>query len=133
VTELHGEDIEAIEKLHDRWIDAERSGDFQATLELCTNDVVWLPPNSAPLLGKEAIRQWLGTAQPEIKNLDLRGLRIRGSGSVAYKLCDYSTTYVAPGSFEVRRGEGTHLWVLHRWEDASWKVAVVSWSFSVNR
>ena len=37
-------DVRAIEALQRRWLDEERAGHPTAILDLCTEDVVWMPP-----------------------------------------------------------------------------------------
>ena len=82
----------------------------------------------APLAGKEAIRKWLESDKVEIKSLEVANLQIHGSGSLAYKTGDYSTSNVEPHSSEIYRVSGTHLWVLHKSSDHEWQVAVVAWN-----
>ncbi len=122
------QDVRAIQDIHHQWLNEERRGNPVAVLQWCTEDVRWIPPDSPVLAGKEAIRKWLKTDEVEIKSLEVTNLQIHGSGSVAYKTGDYSTSYVEPHSSEIYRVKGTHLWVLHKSSDDEWKVAVVAWN-----
>ncbi len=122
------QDVRAIQDIHHHWLSEERNGNPVAVLQWCTENVRWIPPHSPALAGKEAIRKWLESDKVEIKSLEVTNLQIHGSGSVAYKIGDYSTTYVDPHSSEIYRASGTHLWVLQKSSDEEWQVAVVAWS-----
>jgi uncharacterized protein (TIGR02246 family) len=128
VPELSSNDLQAIEDIHKRWIDAELAGDGLELLRLCTDDVVWIPPDFPVLEGREPITRWLKGAEVEIKSIEVTDLRIGGSGTVAYKTGNYTTAYKAVGSSEVRGVKGTHLWILQKIAKGEWRVAIVTWS-----
>lgn len=128
MSDLSNDDVQSIEDLHNRWLGFERRGDTAAVLELCTDDVMWIPPTSPPLIGQQAIIQWLKSAEVKIISLKTSDLRIGGSGTVAYKTSNYSTTYVPRDRSDTTTINGTHAWVLRKLPDAGWKVAVVTWS-----
>ena len=125
---LSVDDLQAIEAVHRRWIAAENSGNPKAVLELCTDDVEWIPPTEPALKGKQAIDAWLDRPSVSIRDLRISNLRIDGSGSVAYKLAEFETTYVPTGAADAVTVRGTHLWVLHRIAGGSWRVAVATWN-----
>jgi uncharacterized protein (TIGR02246 family) len=75
VSELSSHDLQAIADLHKRWIDAELAGDSLAVLRLCTDDVVWIPPDSPVLEGREAIIRWLKRAEVQIISIEISDLR----------------------------------------------------------
>ena len=128
VSEFPEQDVRAIQDIHHHWLSEERKGNPGALLQWCTEDVRWIPPDSPALAGKEAIRKWLESDKVEIKSLEVTNLQIHGSGSVAYKTVDYSTTFVEPNHPELYRISGTHLWVLHQLSGGEWQVAVVAWN-----
>ena len=98
MSEFPEQDVRAIQDIHHRWLSVERKGNPVGVLQWCTEDVRWIPPDSPLLAGKEAIRKWLESDKVEIKSLEVANLQIRGSGSLAYKTGDYSTSYVEPHS-----------------------------------
>ena len=110
VSEFPEQDVRTIRDIHHHWLSEERRGNPVAVLQWCTDDVRWIPPDSPVLAGKEAIRKWLESNKMEIKSLESTNLQITGSGSVAYKTGDYSTTFVDPNNSEIYRVSGTHLW-----------------------
>ncbi len=128
VSEFPEQDVRAIQDIHHHWLSEERRGNPVAVLQWCTDDVRWIPPDSPVLAGKEAIRKWLESNEMEIKSLEATNLQITGSGSVAYKTGDYSTTFVDPNNSEIYRVSGTHLWGLHKLSGGDWRVAVVAWN-----
>lgn len=129
MSELSVDDLRAIEDVHSRWIEAELTGDNLAVLRLCSDDIVWIPPDSPLLEGKEAITCWLkATVEVEIKSLEVTDLRIDGNGTLAYKTGKYSTVYTAAGSSELREVQGTHLWILKKSAGGDWQASIVTWT-----
>lgn len=127
-SELSNADRQAIEQVHHRWIADELANNSMGILQLCTDDVMWIPPNVQALVGKEAIRHWLSAADVEIRDVHVASLRIDGDGSVAYLTSNYSTTYITERSSVMAKVDGTHLWILRKMADGEWKVAIITWS-----
>jgi uncharacterized protein (TIGR02246 family) len=125
---LSDRDVRAIQAVEQRWLAAEIAGNPAAVLELCADDVVWMPPGVATLQGKDAIRTWLGQPTERIDDLRLTNVRIDGDGDVAYKTADYQTRYVPGGATEPVTAAGSHVWVLRRLA-GSWRVVVAAWTF----
>lgn len=128
VAGLSKSDLEAIARTHQRWIEEEIANNSGATLQLCTNDVVWMPPDSPSLVGKENIERWLSSAQVEIRNIQITNLKIDGDGSVAYLTANYLTSYTSEPDALTSKGQGAHLWILRKMSSGDWKVAIVMWS-----
>jgi ketosteroid isomerase-like protein len=144
MSELTGEDFAAIQEIHDRWLRAELQGDHFQVIELCTDDVSWIPPDAHPLNGKEAIARYLAENAVELKDIQVKDVVIRGNGSVAYLIGYYHTWFKLPVEAKIQDGKmhdtkihdakihestGAHLWILRRTEDGTWQVAIVSWSY----
>ena len=127
MSDLSAVDLQAIEQLHTSWLNYERAGDNLSLLKLCTDDVMWLPPNSPALIGQQAIIRWLLSSEAKIIKVEITDLLIRGSDSIAYKTSNYSTDYVGADGSETKTVTGAHVWILHKLQDA-WKVALVTWS-----
>ena len=89
MSELSNRDLQDIRDLHDRWIARELEGDALGVLQLCTDDVQVLAPNSGLLAGKEAARELSSEPGLEIREIQTADIRIRGSGSFAYKTSTY--------------------------------------------
>ena len=122
-------DVQAIRSLEQRWLTEEVAGNAGAILEFCTDDVVWMPPTERAVRGKTAVRAWLAEPLARIEDLHVSNVRIDGDGSIAYKVADYQTRYVPDGSTHPVTNAGSHVWVLCRGADSTWRVALVAWTF----
>jgi ketosteroid isomerase-like protein len=128
MTGLSDLDLSNIEKLHDIWIAKELEGNASEVLDLCTDDIQWMPPDAPPIVGKEKIANFLATDPVKLLVVNISNLSIRGSGSVAYLTSNYFTRYLSQSHSEFEHdAKGTHLWVLRK-EDNRWRIAVVAWS-----
>ena len=128
MSQLSTDDVREIKDIHRRWIAEEISGNNVGVLQFCTEDVMWMPPDARGLRGKETIARWLAGPTVDIRSLDVFNLEIHGSGGIAYKSCDYRTSYSVAAEQKVRVMRGTHLWVMRKIEGDAWRVAVVAWS-----
>ncbi len=123
---LPEKDIEAIEQIHRRWIEAELSGNALGMLRFCTDDVRWMVPGSEVLVGKEGVSLLVHTGT-EIVDIQTTDVEICGSGDVAYKTSKYTTRFVAEGTDSEHVARGSHLWILRKQDNGEWKVALVTW------
>ncbi|HEV2245581.1 MAG TPA: nuclear transport factor 2 family protein [Terriglobia bacterium] len=121
-------DVEAIRLLERRWLAEELAGNLNGVLELCSDDIVWLPPGFPALKGKSAIRIWLEHPDSRIEDITLSNVSLYGNESIAYKLADFRTRYVPAGSTSSVEIKGNHLWILRRNRQSVWQVVVVAWA-----
>lgn len=124
---LPDEDVRAIEAVHERWIVMEKAGDATAVLDLCADDIVWMPPDAEPLRGRQAIRCWLSGPRVLIDEIEISRLAIAGGGRVAWKTCDFVTVSRSADAATSTVTRGSHLWILRRQDDGQWRVVVVTW------
>jgi ketosteroid isomerase-like protein len=122
-------DLQAIRSLEQRWLAEEVAGNAGAVLDFCTDDVVRMPPTERALRGKAAVRAWFVEPPARIERLHLSNVRIDGDGFIAYKVADYQTRYIPDGSTDPVTSAGTHVWVLRRGADSTWRVTLVAWTF----
>lgn len=122
------QDLNAIKELHRLWLEKEVTGNSSELLDHCTDNIRWIPPDSAPINGKTEIAKYLQTIKVDIQNIAANKLEIQGTESLAYLTCDYRTEYLAEGHSEVHEATGTHLWVLEKSPAGVWLVALVAWS-----
>ncbi len=132
MSELSVQDIAAIDEVHNRWIREELAGNNAAVIELCTDDVRWIPPNAPPLVGKKAIAQYLSESSVGLKDVQVRDVVINGSGFVGYLTSSYYSRFGGEGGSEMDEATGTHLWILRKTERGTWRVAIVAWSSRAN-
>lgn len=127
MSQLSDRDIAAIVKVHDRWIEAELTGNNAQLIDFCTDDVRWIPSGSPPLAGKGAIARYLDFNRVDVKEVRTTEVVICGNDSVAYLTSNFSTRYTSQHSTEIVESTGTHVWILRK-EAEQWRVAVVTWS-----
>lgn len=128
MNELSRQDLANIKDLHDIWIAKEVAGYESEVVDLCTDDVKWLPPDGPPILGKEEVREYLTQQHVRVLAIDAPLDSVEGNGSIAYLITNYRTRYITEGHSDVKHeAKGTHLWILRN-EDDVWRVAVVTWS-----
>jgi uncharacterized protein (TIGR02246 family) len=129
MSELSGQDLAAIQEVHDRWLSAEVRGDHSQVIDLCTDDVSWIPPNEPPLNGKQAIAQFLTDNAVDLKDIQVSDVVIRGNGSVAYLTSYFQTRFKLPADSSIHESTGAHLWILRKTGNGLWQVAIVTWSY----
>ena len=125
---LADEDVRAIEALHARWLADERAGNARAVLDLCHDDVLWLPPGGRPMRGRQTILHWLSGPSVRVQEVSLSNLEITGDGSVAWKTCEFVTTFALNGETAPVTERGSQLWVLHKNDAAEWRIVVATWT-----
>lgn len=128
MSELSDKDLEAIEQIHNYWIREELAGNSSRVIELCTDDVRWIPPNAPPLVGKEAIAQHLSDSTVGLNDVQVADVVICGSRAVAYLTSNYHSRFVVEGGSEMQEAVGAHLWILRKTVGGAWRVAIVAWS-----
>jgi ketosteroid isomerase-like protein len=116
-------DYQRILELHNLWIEAELRGDIQSMLRICSEEIRFYPPDSAPVEGKSAVSVLLQSDQQNIERIEIKDLLIEVSGNLAYKTASFATHVQSEPSLY----EGNHLWILRR-EEFDWRILIVSWS-----
>lgn len=119
-------DERSIRRLHDTWVEAERRGDVESVLSLCTEDVEWVPPGGPSISGRDAGRELLVT--PGIRPLDIQitDFVLDGADGRAIKTCRYETVFESPETHLRQVARGSHTWKLEHGLHG-WRVASVSW------
>ena len=128
MSELSDQDLEAIEEIHNHWIREELVGNNSAIIELCTDDVRWLPPNAPPLVGKTAVAKYLNDNSVDLKDVQVGDVVISGGSSVVYLTSNYCSRFMIDGNSKMQEAVGAHLWILRKTMDGRWRVAIVAWS-----
>ena len=123
-----GADIEAINKLHQREMEASRKWDIDTLASLWTDDVVMLPAGEPALIGRDAnrasitrLRDESGSAQ--ISDYILSFNEVKVTGDWAFEWGTYSGTLAPEGGGESLRATGKVIRVLKKDADGSWKIA----------
>jgi uncharacterized protein (TIGR02246 family) len=126
-------DLQGIERLHKRDIDATLAHDPKALAELFTEDAVLLEPGSAAVVGKPAIlaeNQKDQAEHPSAKVVsykpDIKDLQVVDGWAFEWDYFDAS--YKESEKAEVKRFRAKALRILRRQPDGSWKFARVMWN-----
>jgi uncharacterized protein (TIGR02246 family) len=127
------EDQKAIAELQRRDIEANMALDTERVLALCTDDVVYLVPGRAPLVGQDAVRKYLGEIRSQLANWDM--LAYEESWQEVQVVGDFAFEW---GTVNIRaRQEGERresaavrnvMQVLRRQPDGDWKIARAVWN-----
>lgn len=91
-------DERSIRRLHDAWVEAERRGDVESVLSLCTEDVEWVPPGGPSIFGRDAGRDLLVTPALRLLSIQITDFALNGAEGRATKACRYETVFELDGS-----------------------------------
>jgi ketosteroid isomerase-like protein len=127
MAELSEREVREINELHDNWIAKELEGHSCQLLDLCADEIQWIPPDSPPLRGKDAIAKYLASTKVVLQRVDVDDVFVGGSNTTAYLTSNYHTRFLPEGVSETQEATGTHLWVLRK-QAGEWRVIVVTWS-----
>ena len=120
--------LAGIEELHRIDLEASRTRDFEALLSLWTEDGVLLMPEMRPVVGKEAIRSYMGKQAAVSRTYTIREYEhfwqeIKIFDDWACEWGYFSGEVEMVDSGEIVRQKGKLLRILKRQEDGSWKCA----------
>lgn len=124
---------QAIEALNKKEADACRTMDNALTKTLWADDGVDLIQGLQPMVGKNAISNWLDSLAPQLKGakmeyctIDWHDLKI--SGNWAYEWGITRQKIDPPAPQKAFESEGKMLLILKRQPDGAWKVELESWN-----
>jgi ketosteroid isomerase-like protein len=123
---LGSDDRLAILKLQALWTAMVRAGRPDRAAEFCAEDVVVLPPDAAPIMGREAARAWLaGSNAGAVQRIEVSGVDLRGGPKSAWLTAMVATTRLgADGAAETERER--RLWALIK-DGSTWRVRLAGW------
>lgn len=113
-------------KLQALWTAMARAGVPERAAEFCADDVVVLPPDAAPIAGKDAARDWLrGSNGPPIERVEVAGVDLRGGPRSAWLTATVTTRRrdETGSCFEERE---RRLWALVK-DRETWRVRLAGW------
>ena len=122
---LSQRDVTAVRESMDAYVRTSLAGDWDAWGKLVLSDVVAMPPNHAPLLGRDAAVAYVKT-YPKLTKFSTNVDEITGQGDLAYARGRYSITTEAPdGKTSTERG--SFIEIHRRQSDGSWPFARLIW------
>jgi len=120
---------ESAHAAHDRYVEAINSDDLERVMAMLTDDVVFMPPGSPRLVGKDAVRAW---AEPYVAayepNWEKTSLELIVSGDWAFEQYAYVENDRARDGGAPLQDEGKGIIIYHRGSDGEWRVARDAWN-----
>lgn len=114
------------------YADAVNSGNAEAFVALFTDDAIWMPANSAPVVGREAIRKRVHDALEELsldKVFHVEEIVVSGSWAFVRTRAEGTVIFKSSGKKETERDNG--FYVLQRQQNGSWKIARYIYNSSI--
>lgn len=123
---------QAIEQVHERYIEAVLGEDVEAFLDPVTDDFVLMAPNEPGARGKRAVREWFNATFGAFSTAKLvfptTELNIDHEWAFKHYTYDWTLDPKAGGDQIGDRGDG--LYIYRREGDGSWKIAYDIWNSS---
>jgi ketosteroid isomerase-like protein len=123
-TGLTADDVIAIRALVEPWTTACVKRDWDSLLDMCTDDVVFQPPNE-PIVEGAAARSWLDRF-PTIKAMAWDIEHVEGAGQLAWARGWVRMTLEVSGQQVGFDGKYTDLF--RKGSDGTWRFALVVWN-----
>lgn len=113
---------------HANYVQAINSNDLDTLLDVLTEDVVFMAPNTPVMVGKDAARPWLaGYLEAYETHWDKPVQEFLVLGTWAIERYSYTSTDKPKGGGEPIVGTGWGMVVYHQDADGAWRVARDSW------
>lgn len=122
-------DEEAIRAMHAAANAALSRGDLDGVMEVYAADVISMPANQPPLIGRNAVRaMWQGVLEEYTVASSITVEEVVITGPWAYERGVYRLTLTSRRDGSVVEDDGKYLDIVRREPDGRWKYARVSWS-----
>ena len=121
-------DLEAINALHQRDVEASKKWDVDTLASLWSDDIVTLTQGEPPMIGKDANRAAIMRVREESREVQITDYiisfnEVRISGDWAFEWGTYSGTVKPLAGGDSIRTTGKLIRVLKKESDGSWKIA----------
>lgn len=122
---LSEKDVTDIKATIDRWIDDFLTNKRDDLANIITADMILLPANSAPLVGREASMAYM-KAYPAITKFTATKDEVVGHGDVAYVRGTYSIDVTLPDK-TAGHEQGTFVEIHRKQQDGTWPYSRLIW------
>jgi ketosteroid isomerase-like protein len=127
-------DRQGIDSGHEKFLAAFRSGDTATLLSLLTSDVMFLPPNEAPVIGKVSAQKWFERFFSTLKvtNFEIplsehqREVTVSGDLGVECGPFKWTVAPLAGGTAIHEEGKFVGIW--RREPDGTWRIFRDIWN-----
>lgn len=123
---LSTEDVAALREIAETDAEIVLGRDWARLTARFAADAVRMPPNSAAIVGRDAIREFV-EATPPILAFDFQMLSLEGNGELAYMRAAWSFTLAPPDAAEVS-DSGKILIVFRKQADGRWLTVADAWN-----
>jgi tryptophan-rich sensory protein len=114
--------------VHQAYVAAINSNNLDAVLGMLTDDVVFMPPNDTPRIGKRAVRPWIAAYLRTYRtHWDKPVQEFVVSGDWAFERYAYTSTGTPLQGGAPRVDTGWGFVVYHHDDDGNWRVARDAW------
>jgi uncharacterized protein (TIGR02246 family) len=123
-------DVEALNRLQKQVDSAIIAGATERYVALITDDAVLMPPNGAPVIGKDAIRLWNQAMfkQSRIQSYSSVDDEVVVTGDWAFRRARIDWTIASTAGGAPARDSGKYIIIYRRQADGSWRVARDIWN-----
>ncbi len=126
VVQLSEEDVASIKQVSRTLVKTYQAGDWDAWIEVFTEDAVRMPRNRTILEGREAIRASSEASQP-FTSFTVTPLEIDGLGDLAFARGTFTYTR-APENADPITESGKFIQILRKQSDGSWRIFRDIWN-----
>ena len=122
IVPIPAEDVAAIRATDERFAELIIRRDFDALVELYTENAVFMPPHQPAVRGRAALRAWM-SAFPNVSRFAFDVDEIDGRADLAYVRGRYSMTLQPDGAPEPISDVGKFIEIRRKQADGSWLLA----------
>ncbi|MCB0195206.1 MAG: SgcJ/EcaC family oxidoreductase [Anaerolineae bacterium] len=113
----------AVNKVWEQYASSLNAGDVEGYMALWADDAMQFPPESLPIVGKEALRAGLESELEAITyDMEITNKEVNVSGDMAVARGTYAATITFKDGSEPMTVDGKYMTLLKRQPDGSWKI-----------
>jgi ketosteroid isomerase-like protein len=124
-SDINAADAAAVRAQIDRYVRTALAADFDAWGNTLAPDVIVMPPNQAPLVGRSAAVAF-GKAFPKLTSFSVSVDEVTGRRDIAYARGTYAYTATMPGGSSVSE-KGSFLEIHQRTAEGTWPYTRLMW------
>jgi ketosteroid isomerase-like protein len=126
-------DLKSIEELHRKEVAATKIYDVATLTALWTEDVVAMPPNGQPIIGKAANHDFLAAGEAQTKLVDIMDFaqkweEVTVSGDYAFEWGTFRSQITVKANAISSKAEFKVMRILKRQPDGTWKIHRTIWN-----
>ena len=123
------QDASAIRAQIDTYVSAALAADWDRLGDTLSSDVIFFPPNQAPLVGHDAAMAWVREF-PTLTNFTAVPDEVSGTGDLAYAHGTYVYTATLPDGSAITE-QGRYVIIFRLQSDGSWRETHNIWHFNL--